>query len=70
MRTLSQILFNNVTTIHYTDGNMYTGGVRNRMPHGKGVLRYADGGVFEGTFQAGELFGQGVMRWNDFFEYK
>ncbi len=69
MQTLSQILFNNVTTIHYTDGNMYTGGVRNRMPHGKGVLRYADGGVFEGTFQDGELSGQGVMRWNDVFEY-
>ena len=42
-------------TIHYDNGDVYDGAVRNNEPHGVGKMTYKDGRVCEGIWKKGKI---------------
>ena len=52
-------------TLHLDDGSVYTGPVKNGLPHGKGVLIAPNGVRYEGDLYFGQLHGQGIHIWPD-----
>ena len=47
-------------TIEYQNG-IYTGEVKDGLPHGNGILKISDSKTFEGYWQEGKRKGAGVI---------
>ncbi|KAA6381832.1 MAG: hypothetical protein EZS28_022639 [Streblomastix strix] len=43
--------------------NLYIGGVRDGLEHGKGIERYANGDVYEGYFENDNYHGKGILKY-------
>ncbi|BCD99793.1 hypothetical protein [Marinagarivorans cellulosilyticus] len=56
--------------IEYTDGSIYTGAIKNKRPHGKGILKSYFGGNMEGLWKDGFLEGEGRLSTSNGFHYK
>jgi hypothetical protein len=46
--------------IHYTNGDRYTGDIKNYKKHGEGEMKVVNGNRYVGSFNSGEISGYGV----------
>ena len=46
-------------TVNYEDGSVYTGQLKDGVPHGQGSMTYEDGSTYTGKFKDGVIHGQG-----------
>ncbi|CAD8118150.1 unnamed protein product [Paramecium sonneborni] len=49
----------------FPDGGVYTGELKDGLPHGVGAISFENGSSFEGHFENGMKNGKGVYRWGD-----
>jgi len=53
------------STITYTNGDVYTGGLSQLQKNGEGTLKYKNGDVYEGGFKDNQFSGKGVFKYKN-----
>ncbi|XP_057808300.1 phosphatidylinositol 4-phosphate 5-kinase 8-like isoform X2 [Salvia miltiorrhiza] len=48
----------------FSNGDVYRGGFKGTIPHGKGKYTWLDGSIYEGEWEEGKMAGKGKIRWS------
>ena len=61
---------NDPDVLIFDDGSVYKGEMKNKKPHGKGVLTRKDGSVHDGEFENGFANGYSIVKYpnGDFYK--